>query len=144
MRLCSRNWKMLAVGEEERMQVGIEGLIALSGRGAILKMLFRLETKMDDMINATNYINPRSTTTEQLCGLEYLLDASKTTILAFGNQRQCRKDTAEAIMSAFGVEDCHANGGEELGSEQYLLAFLRKATQKIGAAFYDSEFGENL
>ena len=167
MRLCNRSWEALAVGGNERTYIGIEDLVALAEGGDfqtnILENLTEAGTgksekpitkKSSDAFKARR-IDARSRATEQLwelldlSGLEHLLNASRSTILTLGNQRYCRKNRAEAIMSAVGMTDWFDNfqtesgdGGAPLESSEYPLAFVKEAADKLGAEFYASNLAE--
>lgn len=167
MRLCNKSWEALAVGENGKMRIGMDDLIALAEGGhfqantwetiaeadaAQSGKLTRTETSDSFRVKQ---INARSRATEQLwelldlSGMEHLLNVSRSTILTLGNQRYCQKNRAEAIMSAVGVTDWFdtfhnesGDGGALPESSEYPLVFVREAADKIGAEFYASNLAE--
>ena len=161
MRLCNKEWEVLAVGENGNLHIGMDDLIALSAGGHFQAHAW------DDVAEAgpgrsetvepstSNRIDARSRATEQLwelldlSGLEHLLNASRTTILTLGNQRYCERNRAEAIMSAIGITDWFGPFQQETGdrmapskSPEYPLVFVREAASKLGAEFYGSNLAE--
>ena len=161
MRLCNKEWEVLAVGKERNLHIGMDDLIALAAGGR-----FRANA-WEDVAEAgpgrsetvepstSNRFVARSRATEQLwelldlSGLEHLLNASRTTILTLGNQRYCERNRAEAIMSAVGITDWFGPFQQAAGdigapskSPAYPLVFVREAAGKIGAEFYASDLAE--
>lgn len=161
MRLCNKNWEVLAVGEHERLHIGMDDLIALSQGGTFARDTWETVAEGDFQNSQTlrppavERINLRFQATEQLwelldlSGLDHLLNASRTTILMLGNQRYCQDNRAEAIMSAIGVTDWFEQSrrgtrDQEASSQpsDYPLAFVREAASKLGAEFYASSLAE--
>ncbi|KAH0536390.1 hypothetical protein FGG08_006740 [Glutinoglossum americanum] len=163
MRLCTKDWNILAVGENGKTIVGMDDLIALAEGGNFTQVSQSRAEESPELgasgkLQSTHTpmrIEVRSKATEQLwelldlSGLEFLLNASRATILTLGNQRYCEEDRAKAIMSAIDVVDWYNNPKgpdiEEIPPEspdQYPLAFLREAAKKIGADFYASSLAE--
>ncbi|OHF00812.1 hypothetical protein CORC01_03886 [Colletotrichum orchidophilum] len=105
-------------------------------------------------LNVSNWKFPRAVRDlYYLCMMTRLDNAltsgSPTTILTNANLRQCTSSRAPAIMSAVGVTDWYLEGMQASKSgkatspqplvfETYPLAFLREASRKFGAMFYES------
>lgn len=161
MRLCNKNWEVLAVGEHAELHIGMDDLIALSQGGNFRRNAWEtvaegeLQSSQTSKPSAVGRINPQLKAIEQLwelldlSGLEHLLNASRTTILMLGNQRYCQDNRAEAIMSAIGVTDwfepCKRGIRDQEAPSQlseYPLAFVREAASKLGAEFYASSLAE--
>ena len=161
MRLCNKNWEVLAVGDNADVHIGMDDLIALADGGHVQanawEVVASAEPRISENANVSEArrINPQSKATEQLwevldlSGLEHLLNASRSTILTLGNQRYCRKNRAEAIMSAVGVTDWFATFQRESSdreapqdTSQYPHDFLTEAASKLGAEFYASSLAE--
>ena len=159
MRLCNKNWEVLAVGEHENLHIGMDDLIALSVGGTFRNNAWEMVAEGD--LQTSQTLEPPAVerikfkVTEQmwelldLSGLEHLLNASRTTILMLGNQRYCQDNRAEAIMSAIGVTDWfepfkRGTRDQEAPSQpsDYPLPFVREAARKLGADFYASSLAE--
>jgi hypothetical protein len=164
MRLCNKNWEILGVGENGKTVVGMDDLVALAAGGNFTSVSQIVESNTLEHVDASELQlqDPldrtwvRSKATEHLwelldlSGLDHLLNASLATILMLGNQRYCKKNRAEAIMSAIGVTDWYNHHERRTEStefcggspDQYPLSFVREAAEKIGADFYASSPAE--
>ena len=163
MRLCTKTWEMLTVGADGQTVVGLDDLIVLAQGGRFSELQSEggrgpgLESMESGQSTALRLpIEARSKATKDLwelldlSGVDHLLDASRSTILALGNQRYCKEFRAQAIMSAIGVADWHGSlearksEGDVPAEEQdqYPLAFLEECAEKIGADLYASCLAE--
>ena len=161
MRLCNREWEVLAVGKNRNLHIGMDDLIALAAGGQFQANAWEVIAEAGHRRSETakpstsDRFVARSRATEQLwelldlSGLEHLLNASRTTILTLGNQRYCERNRAEAIMSAIGITDWFEPFQQETGdrgtpskSPEYPLVFVREAANKLGAEFYASHLAE--
>jgi len=160
MQLCNKNWEILRVGRNGETIVGFDDLVALAAGGNFTSISHDMDANTLEPANASELQSRdpldrtwvRSNATEHLwelldlSGLDHLLNASRTTILMLGNQRHCKENRAEAIMSAIGVTDWYnhpeapTEGPGLCGGslDQYPLSFVREAAEKIGADFYES------
>jgi hypothetical protein len=165
MRLCNKNWEILSVGRHGETIVGMDDVIALAEGGTFQLASDSLGTNLLEPVDAkelqsrdpVHKIAIRSKATEHLwelldlSGLEHLLNASQATILALGNQRYCKENRAEAIMSAIGITDWYNHPEDRPDSsarmydgslDQYPVSFVREAAEKIGAEFYATCLGQ--
>lgn len=166
MRLCNKRWEVLVVGESGEVRIGMDDLVALAEGGIFQANNWNVVqavgavhqgsvTTRNSELVAPGRIDVASESVKQLwelldlTGLEHLLNASRCTILTLGNQRYCRANRANAIMSAVGVTDWftsreteHADGENSTNASEYPLAFVREAASKLGAEFYGSNLAE--
>lgn len=164
MRLCTKTWELLTVGEDDLTVVGMDDLVALAQGGKFVELqregvgatpasgssMSRSPTGMLRQIEARSRATDHLWEMLDLSGVDHLLDASRSTILTLGNQRYCKEFRAEAIMSALGVTDWHTSNEARTSSgdipsdslDQYPLEFLKECAEKIGADFYASCLAE--
>lgn len=164
MRFCNKNWEILGFGKMGETVVGMDDLIALAAGGNFNSVSQSMDQNSLEPLDPSELQSrrpvdrslARSKATEalwellDLSGLDYLLDASRATILMLGNQRHCKENRAEAIMSAIGVTHWYSHSARQKESalvcggslDQYPLSFVREAAEKIGANFYASSPSE--
>ncbi|KAF2250758.1 hypothetical protein BU26DRAFT_549448 [Trematosphaeria pertusa] len=160
MRMCTKGWDLLEVGPRgAKLPIGFDDLVALSEAPSQ-----HLDGEFDKKVGFVADGIPALSRLLQQTGLQNLLHADRSTILAFGNQRYCQENRAEAIMSAIGVTEWFKqksfSKAESLDSKQtqeptdhdpmddfqtseYPEAFLTEAATKLGALFYASNLADN-
>ncbi|KAF2122736.1 hypothetical protein BDV96DRAFT_561291 [Lophiotrema nucula] len=148
MWLCTKEWDVLSIGPQDaKTPIGFTDLIALSNSA--------LHHQNEDLDRRIGIVSPAVTSLTRLfkdTGLENLLEADRSTILALGNQRHCQDYRANAIMSAIGVTDWFESRLSSINSSSssnlspttrerepqgdYPEGFLVEAASKIGPLFY--------